>query len=150
MSGRRHAAGERCHGAPTSAARLGLAASVALAVLTLPAGAVAQVRLHADAYGAMPATGWQSDRYGVGGGLALGLEWAPLSALGITASIGWTGLTSRSSQSQSGIPALSAGGYGWIDLGLRLRPLGRSPPGPSGSSWSSMAASPVRARSPLP
>jgi len=129
MSGRRHAAGGRCHGAPTSAARLGVAASIALAVLSLPGLADAQVRLHADAYGAMPATGWQSDRYGVGGGLALGLEWAPLPALGVTASIGWTGLSSRSSQPQSGIPALSAGGYGWIDLGLRLRPLGRSPSG---------------------
>ncbi len=129
MSGRRHGAGERCHGAPTSARRLGLAASLTLAAFALPRTAGAQVRLHVDAFGAAPLTGWQADRYGLGAGLSVGVEWAPLSALGITASLGVTGLTARSSQPPSGIPSLSSGGLAWIDLGLRLRPLGRSPSG---------------------
>jgi len=109
--------------------RLGLAASIAVAALALPATATAQVRLHADAFAAVPLAGWQADRYGLGAGLSVGLEWAPLPALGVTANLGVTGLASRSSQPPAGIPALSTGGLAWIDLGLRLRPLGRSPSG---------------------
>ena len=108
----------------------GLAGLLLGALLTLPSAAHAQVRLHLDAFGAVPATGWQADRYALGGSLALGVEWALQPALGLTGSVGWAGLAPRSSgQGPAGIPALSAGGLGWIDLGLRLRPLGRSATG---------------------
>ncbi len=87
----------------------------------------AQVRLHVDAFAAVPLAGWQSDRYAPGGGLAAGVEWALHPAFGITANVGWAGLAPRANdQPTAGIPALSAGGYAWLDLGARIRPLGRA------------------------
>lgn len=96
------------------------------ALLTFGADAGAQFRLRADAFGALPLANWQASRYSVGGGLAVGVEWAFAPAIGLTASVGWTGLASDFNGSPLGqsIPALSTGGYAWLDLGLRLRPTG--------------------------
>lgn len=96
------------------------------ALLTFGADAGAQLRLRAGAFGALPLANWQASRYSVGGGLSVGAEWAFAPAIGLTASVGWAGLTSdfNGGALAQSIPALSTGGYAWLDLGLRLRPLG--------------------------
>ena len=103
------------------------AVAVACALLARAPGAQAQLRVHVDAFAAAPTAGWQADRYVAGGGLAAGVEWVPVPALGVTANVGWAALAPRApGQRQEGVPALSTGGLAWVDLGLRLRPLGRS------------------------
>jgi hypothetical protein len=103
------------------------AVAVACVLLARAPLAQAQLRVHADAFVAAPVAGWQADRYVAGGGLAAGVEWAPGPALGVTANVGWAGLAPRANdQPTAGIPALSAGGYAWLDLGARIRPLGRA------------------------
>ena len=113
--------------APRAAHRFALPALLGGALCLAAPSAHAQVRLHVDAFAAAPLAGWQADRYAPGGGLAAGVEWALHPAFGLTANVGWAILAPRANdQPAAGIPALSAGGYAWLYLGARLRPLGRS------------------------
>ncbi|MDB4930848.1 MAG: Flagellar motor rotation protein MotB [Myxococcaceae bacterium] len=106
--------------------RLALAAAVAVALVARGPAASAQTRLHTDVFVAGAVANWQFDRYGMGGGVSFGVEWAPTPALGLTLSGGWAGLAaSYPRQASGGIPRLATGGYASIDAGLRLRPLPR-------------------------
>jgi outer membrane protein OmpA-like peptidoglycan-associated protein len=110
--------------------RFALAAALAAALVVRGASAGAQTRLHLDAFLAGPLANWQLDRYGMGGGLSFGVEWAPASALGVTLTGGFNLLAaSYPRQASAGIPALATGGYAFLDAGLRVRPLGRSDTG---------------------
>src|SRR4051812_32473733 len=86
-----------------------VAAAVVSSLFLHAPAALAQVRLHLDAALAAPTGGWQSERYLLGAGLGLGVEWAPARALGLTANVRWTALISREAGQSNGIPALGTG-----------------------------------------
>ncbi|MEZ4410554.1 MAG: OmpA family protein [Polyangiales bacterium] len=103
--------------------------AAALAVASLaPTAARAQWHARVEGFGVVPLAGWQSDAYVAGGGVSVGGEWAIGSRFGLTGNLGFAGLVaSDDAQAGGAIPPLSGGGYGWAELGARLRPLGYCP-----------------------
>lgn len=93
------------------------------ALLTAHApAALAELRLHLAAHGAVALSGWQSRGFGPGGGASAALELTLWHSVGVVTELGFTALSRGDGALDAGVARPDAGGFGHLVAGVRLRP----------------------------